>query len=114
MSTFGEGSQGGEETAGGDHQQHSMGQIRDCWEDRSASQDVKMNGTIEVSILVQQLRHCLTTQACALKMNTEITLDQPDQHWQSFEERLFTMAWKRGDYCMNGTSRKRGQGDWPC
>ena len=62
MSTFGEGSQGGEETAapaaGGDQQQHS------CWEDRSATQDVKMNGMIGVSSSVQQLRHCLITQAC--------------------------------------------------
>ena len=37
---------------------------RDCWEDRSASQGVKMNGTIGVSSLVQQLRHCLIMQAC--------------------------------------------------
>ena len=27
--------------------------FRDCWEDRSASQDVKMNGMIGVSSLVQ-------------------------------------------------------------
>ena len=62
MSTFGEGSQGGEETAapavGGDQQQ------QDCWEDGSASQDVKMNGMIGLSSLVQQLRHCLITQVC--------------------------------------------------
>ena len=37
---------------------------RDCWEDRSASQDVEMIDTIGVSSLVQQLRHCLITQAC--------------------------------------------------
>ena len=57
MSTFGEGSHGGEETAvsaaGGDQQQHSMGQISRLVEDRSASQDVKMNGTIGFSSLVQ-------------------------------------------------------------
>ena len=69
MSTLGEGSHGGEETAGGDHQQHSMGQLsRDCWADRSASQDVKMNGTTGVSSLVQQLRHCLIMQACGWAM----------------------------------------------
>ena len=38
--------------------------FRDYYEDRSASQDVKMNGMIGVSSLVQQLRHCLTTQEC--------------------------------------------------
>ena len=27
-----------------------------------------------------------------------------DEHWHSFEERLITMPWKRGDYCMNGIS----------
>ena len=67
----------------------------------------------------------------ALQYTSEITLDQTDEatariltrqmytfliicvrdeHWQSFEERIFTMAWKRGDYCMYGISRKRGQG----
>ena len=68
MSTFGGVSQGSEETAalaaGGDHQQHSMGQISGLLEDRSASQDVKMNGLVGVSSLVQQLRHCLITRAC--------------------------------------------------
>ena len=57
MSTCGEGSLGGEEKAvpavGGDQQQHSMVRFRNCWEDRSASQDVKKNGTIGVSSLVQ-------------------------------------------------------------
>ena len=38
--------------------------FRDCWEDRSASQDVKTNGMIGVSSLVQLLRHCLITQVC--------------------------------------------------
>ena len=130
MSTFGEGSQGGEETAatavGGEQQQHSMGQLsrllgrpkcfsgrEDEWHDWSLHASVWMSG--------------------ALQHTTEITLDQPDEasarfsrdrcipfsiicvmdeHWQSFEERLITMAWKRGDYCMNGISRKRDQGVW--
>ena len=71
----------------------------------------------------------------ALQHTTEITLDHPDEasarmfarqmytlliicvrdeHWKSFEERLITMAWKRGDCCMNGISRKRDQGGWRC
>ena len=33
--------------------------FRDCWEDRSTSQDVKKKGRIGVSSLVQWLRHCL-------------------------------------------------------
>ena len=66
MSTFGEGSQGGEETAATvvTSSNTQWVSFRDCWEDRSASQDVKMNGTIGVSSLVQQLRHCLITDAC--------------------------------------------------
>ena len=38
--------------------------FRDCWEDRSASQDVKTKGIIGVSSMVQHLRQCLITQAC--------------------------------------------------
>ena len=34
------------------------------WEERGASQDVKMNGTIGVSSLVYQVRPCLITDAC--------------------------------------------------
>ena len=91
-----------------------------------------MNGTIGVSSLVQQLRQCLIMQAYGNAMrNAEITLDQPNQAaarilarqlytllihlceglalaWHSFEERLFTMVWKRGDCYMNGISQKRG------
>ena len=44
MSTFGEGSQGGDTP---------RVRFRDCWEDRSASQDVKVNGMIGVSSLVR-------------------------------------------------------------
>ena len=64
-STFGEGSHGGEETAvpsvGGDHKQHSMGQISRLLEDRTLSDhgSVWMNG--------------------ALQHTTKITLDQPDE-----------------------------------
>ena len=68
MSTFGEGSLGGEETAvpavGGDQQQHSMGQISRLLGRPKCFSDVKMKGMIGVSSLVQQLRHCLITQAC--------------------------------------------------
>ena len=57
MSTFGEGSQGGEETAvpavGVTSSNTQWVRFRDCWEDRSAFQDVKMNGMIGVSSLVQ-------------------------------------------------------------
>ena len=37
-----------------------------------------------------------------------------DDHWQSFAERLITMVWKLGDYCINGISQKRDQGVWRC
>ena len=58
MSTFGEGSQGGEETAVRGRlvvasSNTQWVRFRDCWEDRRASQDVKMNGMIGVSSLVQ-------------------------------------------------------------
>ena len=143
MSTFGEGSQGGEETAvpaaGGDQQQHSMGQIsrflgrlkcfsgrEDEWHDWS----LKFGATTATLF-----DHASVWMSGALKLISEITLDQPDQaaagfsrdrcilfsficvrdeHWQSFEERLITLVWKRGDYCMNGISRKRDQGGWRC
>ena len=77
MSTFGEGSQGGEETAapaaGGDQQQHS------CWEDRSATQDVKMNGMIGVSSSVQQSATLSDHASVWTSGALELSLDQPDQ-----------------------------------
>ena len=136
MSTFGEGSQGGEETAapaaGGDRQQ-SMGQIsrllgrptcfsgrEDEWHDCSL-QFGATNATLS--------DHASVWMSGALKLSSEITLDQPDrqlrgfsrdrrilfsvicardEHWQSFEERQITVVGKRG------ISRKRGQGVWRC
>ena len=65
MSTFEEaGVQSGEESIGGDQSQNSMVISRCYWEDRRASQGVKMNGTIGVSSSEQLLRHCLSTQEC--------------------------------------------------
>ena len=125
MSNFGEGSQGGEETAVPAVVTSSNTQwvrYRDCWEDRSASQDVKIKFGAVAATLSD---HASVWMSGALQHTTEITLDQPergfsrdrcipfsficvrDEHWQSFGERLITMTWKRGDYCMNGISRKR-------
>ena len=135
MSTLGQGSKGGEETAvGGGQQQHSMGQIsrllgrpkcfsrrEDEWHDWSLKFGTKAATLSD---------HASVWMSGALQHTAEITLDHPDEtsarifarqmyticvrdaHWQSFEGRPITMAWKRGDYCMNGISRKRDQGVW--
>ena len=87
MSTFGEGSHGGEETAvpavGGDQQQHAMGQIsrllgrpkcfsgrEDEWHDRSLK-----FGAIAATLS----DHASVWMNGALQHTTEITLDQPDE-----------------------------------
>ena len=87
MSIFGEGSQGGEETAvsavGGDQQQHSMGQISrllgrpkcfsgrlDEWHDWSFK-----CGAIDATLS----EHASVWMSGALQHTTEITLDQPDE-----------------------------------
>ena len=74
--------------------------------------------------------HASAWMGDALKMNAEITLDQPnqrhgflcdscipcsficvrDEHWRPFEEHQITTVWKRGDCFMNGISRRRGRG----
>ena len=84
MSTFGEtGSQAGEESTGGDHQQNSMGQLarllgrprnfpgrEDEWHDWS----LKFGATAATLS-----DHASVWMGDALRMNAEITLDQPNQ-----------------------------------
>ena len=87
MSSFGEGSQGGEETAapaaGGDQQQHSMRQIsrllgrpkcfsgrEDEWHDWS----LKFGATAATLSV-----HASVWKSGSLKLSSEITLDQLDQ-----------------------------------
>ena len=135
MSTCGEGSHGGEETGvpavGGDQQQHSMGQISrllgrpKCF---SGREDEWHDWSLKFGAIAATLSdHASVWMNGALQHTTEITLDQPDvhrrvfflqdkcipfsficvrdDHLQSFEERLITTVWKRGDYCMNGISQ---------
>ena len=52
MPTFGEGSQGGRQLVVTNSNTQWV-RFRDCWEDRSASQDVNVNGMIGVSSLAQ-------------------------------------------------------------
>ena len=128
------GSQGGEETpataVGGDQQQRSMGRFSrllgrpKCF---SGREDEWHDWSLKFGAMVATLSdHASVWMSGALQHTTEITLDQPDEasarifarqmcvpfslicvrdeRWQSFEERLITTAWKRGDYCMNGIS----------
>ena len=140
MSTFGEGSHGGEETAvpavGGDQQQHSMGQISrllgrpKCF---SGREDEWHDWSLKFGAIAATLSdHASVWMNGALQHTTEITLDQPDEasarffcttdvipfsficvrddHWQSFAERLITMVWKRGDYCMMVSAKNEIKG----
>ena len=69
--------------------------------------------------------HASVWMSGALQHTTEITVDQPDEASARMFARqmytllilgnrsrsaLITMAWKRGEYCINGISRKRDQG----
>ena len=97
MSTFEEaGMQAGEESTGGDHPQNSMGQIarllgrpksfsgrEDEWHDWS----LKFGAT--AAILSE---HASTWMSDALRMSTEITLDQPNQGAAKiFARQLYTL-----------------------
>ena len=140
MSACGEtGSQGGEETAGGEHQRRTMGQLSGllgrpkCF---SGREDEWHDWSLKLVATPATLSdHARVWMGDALKMNAEITLDQPnqaaarilrdscipcslicvrDEHWHSFEEHLITMVCKRGDCYLNGISRRRGRGVWLC
>ena len=87
MSTFGEGSQGGEETAvpaaGGDQQQHSMGQISrllgrpKCF---SGREDEWHDWSLKFGAIAATLSdHAIVWMTGALQQTTKITLDQPDE-----------------------------------
>ena len=84
MSTFGEGSQGDEETAvpavGGDQQQHSMGQISRRPKCFSGREDERHDWSLKFGATTATLSdHASVWMSCALKLSSEITLDQPDQ-----------------------------------
>ena len=88
MSTFGEGSQGGEETAvpavGGGQQQHSMGQIsrllgrQKCF---SGREDGWHDWRLKFGAIAATLsdHESVWKSGCIAKHTTEITLDQPDE-----------------------------------
>ena len=87
MSTFGEGSQGGEETAvpavGGDQQQHSMGQISrllgrpKCF---SGREDEWHDWSLKFGAIAATLSdHASVWMKGALQHTMEITLDQSDE-----------------------------------
>ena len=144
MSTFGEVSHGGEETAvpavGGHQQQHSKGQISrllgraKCF---SGREDEWHDWSLKFGAIAATLSdHASVWMNGALKHNygdhvgstrrgigADFLHDRcipfsftcvRDDHWQSFAGRLITMVWKLGDYCMNGISQERDQGVWRC
>ena len=87
MSTFGEGSQGGDETAvlaaGSDQQQHSMGQISrllgrpKCF---SGREDEWHDWSLKLGATTAKLSdHASVWMSGALKLSSEITWDQRDQ-----------------------------------
>ena len=86
MSTFGEGSQGGEETAvptiGGDQQQHSMGQISRLLETPncfSRRENEWHDWILKFGATAATLSdHASVWMSGALQHTTEITLDQTD------------------------------------
>ena len=70
--------------------------FRDCWEDRSASQDVKMNGMIwslKFGAMAATLSdHASVWMNGALQHTTEITLDQPDEaSARIFARQMYTL-----------------------
>ena len=78
----------GDESAGGDHQQNSMGPLARLL----GRQDVKMNGTIGVSSSATLSEHASTWMRDALRMSAEITLDQPNQGAAKiFARQLYTL-----------------------
>ena len=113
---------------------------RDYWEDRRASQGVKMNGTIGVSSLEQLLRHCLSMQAlwmsdalrdeygnhsgstepgngedlCTTVVHLAYSSCVRDEHWHLSGEHQTTTVWKRGGCYTNGINRIQGRGAWRC
>ena len=100
MSTFGEGPQGGEETAvpavGGDQQQHSMGQISrllgraKCF---SGRKDEWHDWSLKFGAIAATLSdHASVWVSGALQHTSEITLDQPDEaSARIFARQMYTL-----------------------